>query len=446
MEWFTVFLHYSLLFFGSFIIVYTALVIMIYSIMLLISLKQLQKISKRAPREKESISMYTKPVSILVPAYNEEAGIIDSIRSLLALRYPQFEIIMINDGSTDGTRDLVIAHFQMKKTAKTYQQQLETEPVTAIYRSEIYPELYLLDKKNGGKSDALNAGLNAASYPYFCSIDGDSILESSSLLKVMKPIMASNEEVVASGGNVRIANGSDIQLGSVIQTALAEKPLVIMQVIEYLRAFLMGRVALSKYNMILIISGAFSVFSKKWVMEAGGYAHGIVGEDMELVVRLHRLIKEKKAKNKIMFVADPVCWTEAPDSLKYLRRQRSRWHRGLLESLWRHKRMTFNPKYGIVGMASFPYYWLIECFGPAIELAGYVYVIWSFFFWRHLFGVFYFIFAAACFIRHDILNGFRPAGSMESEHLSKNKGFNSPICLCRYGSILVPPAHHLLEM
>jgi cellulose synthase/poly-beta-1,6-N-acetylglucosamine synthase-like glycosyltransferase len=237
----------------------------------------------------------------------------------------------------------------------------------------------LIEKENGGKADALNAGINFAKYPYFCSIDGDSIMDEKSLLRVMKPIILSNEEVIAAGGNVRIANGLDIQWGSVYQKRLPNRPLVLMQIIEYTRAFMMGRISLAKFNLILIISGAFSVFAKKWVIEVGGYSVNTIGEDMELVVKLHRFLRENKIKKRIEFVPDPVCWTEAPESLRVLRRQRRRWHQGLIESLVKHIKMTFNPRYGKVGMISFPYFWLVECFGPIIELGGYVYVIVAFF-------------------------------------------------------------------
>lgn len=358
------------------------IVIASYSIMLLLALLQLRKelkLDKFVVDDEHLDYTYSKPVSILVPAYNEELGIINNVHSLLSLHYPQTEIIVIDDGSTDETKQQMITHFMMEQVHKVVRQQLETAPVTEVYQSTIHPHIILIVKENGGKSDALNAGINFAKYPYFCSIDGDSILESTSLLRVMKPVVSSNEEVIAAGGSVRIANGYDIQLGAVTNRSLSPITIVVMQVIEYLRAFLMGRIALSKYNLVLIISGAFSVFSKKWVIEAGGYSKNTVGEDMELVVRLHRLNREQNLKKEIVFVPDPVCWTEAPETFRDLRKQRRRWHQGLIESLWRHKRMTINPKYGAVGLISFPYFWFIECIGPMIELSGYIYIVFLFF-------------------------------------------------------------------
>ncbi|MBD7944127.1 glycosyltransferase family 2 protein [Psychrobacillus sp. Sa2BUA9] len=375
-------LEYILLFFAGIILFYMLIVILTYSIMLLMAFHQLRKQSKLDKDELDDDYIdviYSKPVSIIVPAYNEEAGVIDSIHSLLSLRYPQTELIVVNDGSTDTTQQKVIEQFKMKKIKKIIRDQLTTEPILDIYQSDIHPNLLLVNKKNGGKADALNAGINVARYPYFCSIDGDSILEETSLLRVMKPIILSNGEVIATGGNIRIANGSDIQLGSIFKTGLSDNFLVVMQVVEYLRAFLMGRIALSKFNLVLIISGAFSVFSKQWVIEAGGYSKHNIGEDMELVVKLHRLLKERNSKKRIEFVPDPVCWTEAPQDLATLRKQRRRWHQGLITSLWKHRKMTFNPKYGGIGMISFPYFWIVECLGPIIELGGYVYIIFAFF-------------------------------------------------------------------
>ncbi len=367
---------------GSWIIlIYMVLIVLVYGTMLVISLLQIRKVYELddlEPYEDLLKSEYTKPVSILVPAYNESVGIYGTIRSLISIEYPEYEIIIINDGSTDDTLEKLIEKFKLKKVKRVVRRQLDTKEIREVYQSAIYDNLFVLDKENGGKADALNAGINMSRYPYFCSLDGDSIIERNAFLKVLKPIIESDDEVIASGGSVRIANGCDIQNGEIIRTGLSTKPLVVMQVIEYLRAFLTGRIGLSSNNLLLIVSGAFGVFSKKWVVEAGGYAH-TVGEDMELVVRLHRMMKEKKEKKKIIYVPDPVCWTEAPESMKFLRRQRKRWHRGLFDSLWKHKKLMFNPKYGSIGLFSMPYFFFIEFLGPLIELLGYLILIISIF-------------------------------------------------------------------
>jgi cellulose synthase/poly-beta-1,6-N-acetylglucosamine synthase-like glycosyltransferase len=369
-------------FFAWFIMVYMLIVITFYSVVMLISILQLRR-EYKLDREKTysdySEDLFTKPVSIIVPAFNEEAGIVHSIRSLLSINYPVFEIVVVNDGSSDRTLESVIESYDMKEIQKVVRWQVDSKPIKRVYQSKILPSLYLIDKDNGGKADALNAGLNFSHFPYICSLDGDSVLERDAFLKVMKPIIDSNEEVIASGGSIRIANGCEIRNGEVLKIGLSSNPLVIMQVIEYLRAFLMGRIGLSRHNLLLIISGAFGVFSKHWVVQAGGYRTDTVGEDMELVVRIHRLLKETGAKKRIVYVPDPVCWTEVPESMMYLRRQRRRWHRGLFESLWSHRKLMMNSKYGQIGFISFPYFWIVEFFGPIVELSGYIYIVFSLF-------------------------------------------------------------------
>ncbi|MBS8262864.1 glycosyltransferase family 2 protein [Mesobacillus boroniphilus] len=370
------------IYFALFIMMYMIIVISFYSVVMLISVIQLRK-EYKLDREKSfsdyTEDIFTKPVSIIVPAFNEEAGIVHSIRSLLSINYPVFEIVVVNDGSSDCTMERLIEHYDMKEIKKVIRRQVDSKPIKKVFQSRMLPSLFLIDKENGGKADALNAGLNFSHYPYVCSLDGDSVLERDAFLKVMKPIIDSNEEVIASGGSIRIANGCDIRNGEVLKIGLSSNPLVIMQVIEYLRAFLMGRIGLSRHNLLLIISGAFGVFSKQWVVKAGGYRTDTVGEDMELVVRIHRLLKETGTKKRIVYVPDPVCWTEVPETMKYLKRQRRRWHRGLFESLWSHRKLTLNPRYGPIGFISFPYFWLVEFFGPIVELSGYIFVFISLF-------------------------------------------------------------------
>ncbi|SFA81066.1 MULTISPECIES: glycosyltransferase [unclassified Bacillus (in: firmicutes)] len=368
---------------AGFIAIYMIVIIVFYTVILVISMLQLRKhfkLNRKQVYEDYVDDFAVKPISIIVPAFNEEAGIIPSVRSLLSVNYPSFEIIVVNDGSTDSTWQKMIEHYEMKEIKRVVRKQIETKPISSIYQSTLLTNLYLIDKENGGKADALNVGLNFAHYPYICSLDGDSVLEQDAFLKVMKPIVDSGEEVIASGGSVRIANGCEIHNGNILNIGLSNNPLVIMQIIEYLRAFLMGRIGLSRHNLLLIISGAFGVFSKKWIVEAGGYKTDTVGEDMEMVVGIHRLLKEKKLKKKIVYVPDPVCWTEVPEEMKFLRKQRRRWHRGLFESLWRHRKITFNPKYGSIGFISFPYFWIVEFLGPIVELFGYVFVVLSMFF------------------------------------------------------------------
>lgn len=324
-------------------------------------------------------SRFTPPLSIIVPAYNEEAGVIATILSLVTgsgrLDYPQFEVIVVNDGSTDGTLQKVIERFQMvpmEHKVLHKRNGINTAPIKKVYYSEAYPNLMMIDKMNGGKADALNAGINLSRYPYFASIDGDTILNPDSFLKIMKPIIENvDDEILAAGGSVLIGNGGKVVKGLMMESKLPRNPMVIMQVIEYMRAFLTGRIGLSRGNLLLVISGAFAVFKTDRVIEVGGYKTDTVGEDMELVVRLHRVNIEKGWGGRIEYVTDPVCFTEAPESFRYLRRQRVRWHRGLFESLWAHRRMLFNPNYGSIGFVAMPFYFFVEFLGPLIEFCGY---------------------------------------------------------------------------
>jgi cellulose synthase/poly-beta-1,6-N-acetylglucosamine synthase-like glycosyltransferase len=348
------------------------LILFIFSFIIL---RREKGLNKQAPYEDLLISEDTKPISILVPAYNEESGIVSSVRSLLSMNYKEYEIIVINDGSTDQTLEKMIESYQMVETSMTIRNQVPSNKIKAVYRSALFDNLVLVNKVNGGKSDALNAGINASLYPYICTIDGDSLLEQDALLKVMKPIIDSNEQVIATGGSVRIANGCLVERGEVMNVRLPRNPIVILQIIEYLRAFLIGRVGLSRHNLLLIISGAFGVFNKSWVVKAGGYERGTVGEDMELVVRLHKLIAEENSDKQMQYIPDPVCWTEAPESISILSRQRTRWQRGLFETLRTHKNMMLNPKYKKVGLISMPYFLLIELFGAVIEGLAYIYII-----------------------------------------------------------------------
>jgi cellulose synthase/poly-beta-1,6-N-acetylglucosamine synthase-like glycosyltransferase len=364
---------------NTFIILYLIFVIVFYFVLFCVSAKKLR--GERGAQFVESYqdllhSSFTAPLSIIVPAYNEEAGIIGSIRSLLSINYSQYEIIVVNDGSKDSTLEKILEEFDMIEIRhKVIRETIKTKPVRKVFVSRKYSnKLFMIDKENGGKADALNAGINLAKYPYFVSLDGDTVLDPQAFLKVMKPVLESSigEEIIATGGTVGIANGCRIERGQIKEVSLSSHPLVVMQVIEYLRAFLMGRIGLSHYNLLLIVSGAFGVFRKDWVMECGGYKTNTVGEDMELVIRLHRMIKEKKTNARIVYIPDPVCWTEAPEDIHTLRKQRTRWHRGLYESLWNHKKLIFNPKYKGIGLIAMPYFLIIELFGPAIELVGYL--------------------------------------------------------------------------
>jgi cellulose synthase/poly-beta-1,6-N-acetylglucosamine synthase-like glycosyltransferase len=324
-----------------------------------------------------SYSGFEPPVSVLVPAYGEEATISSSVRSMLQLSYPEFEIIVINDGSKDGTLAALQREFALVPFPEAYWQRLATKPVRGIYRSTLHPSLRVIDKENGGKADALNAGINAARYPLFCGVDADSILQRESLERAVEPFLE-DPLTIASGGTVRIANGCQVSSGFMVNVGLPRNPLALLQVVEYLRAFLFGRFGWSPFNAVLIISGAFGVFRKDSVIRAGGYRHDTIGEDMELVVRLHRLHRLHRIPYRIAFVPDPICWTEAPESLRVLKNQRVRWQRGLSESLSLNLKLLFHPRGGAPGWIAFPFMALFEWFGPLIEVAGYGFMLAGF--------------------------------------------------------------------
>jgi cellulose synthase/poly-beta-1,6-N-acetylglucosamine synthase-like glycosyltransferase len=315
-----------------------------------------------------------KPVSILSPAYNEEVNIIASVEALLQLHFSDFEVVVINDGSTDNTLKLLKDHFELYEIDQPVELPIEHKQIKKVYRSATYPELKVVDKENGRKADALNAGINVASKDLICSIDADSILEPDVLLKLLKAFME-EEDVVAVGGIVRIANGCTIEDNIVKKVDLPKSYLGRVQTVEYLRSFLFGRVGWDYLNSLLIISGAFGVFDKKAVVEVGGYLHDTVGEDMELVVRLHRHYREKGESYRVRFLPEPVCWTEVPESWSVLGRQRNRWQRGLADTMMRHRKMLLNPKYGRLGMLAMPYFFFIEMLGPVVELLGFAYLL-----------------------------------------------------------------------
>jgi cellulose synthase/poly-beta-1,6-N-acetylglucosamine synthase-like glycosyltransferase len=313
-----------------------------------------------------------KPVSILSPAYNEEVNIVASVKALLQLHFSDFEVIVINDGSTDNTLQLLKDNFELYETDTPADLPIPHEPIKKVYRSKHYSELIVVDKENGRKADALNAGINVSSKDLVCSIDADSILEPDVLLKLIKAFME-QEGVVAVGGIIRVANGCTIEDNVVKKVDLPKSYLGRIQAMEYLRSFLFGRVGWDYLDSLLIISGAFGVFDKKAVTEVGGYLHDTVGEDMELVVRLHRHFLEKGEPYKVRFLPEPVCWTEVPESWAVLGKQRNRWHRGLTDTLMRHKKMLLNPKYGSLGMLAMPYFFIFEMLGPLIEMFGFFY-------------------------------------------------------------------------
>jgi cellulose synthase/poly-beta-1,6-N-acetylglucosamine synthase-like glycosyltransferase len=347
-----------------------------YLSMLILALKM----SAAHQRRLESIKLswitgspLAPPITLLVPAHNEEKSITVALKNLLDLDYPELEVIAVNDGSVDGTLAEMQREFLLRPVRAVYVPEAVSAAVRGLYRSDMDSRLLVVDKESGGsKADAVNAGLNAATSPYVCVVDADSVLERDALLRIMVPVLADPKRVVGVGGIVRVLNGCEIEGGRVRRVRLPRKSIEVIQVVEYLRAFLIGREAWASANMLMIVSGAFGLFRTDAVRAVGGYRSQAIGEDFDLVARLHRHLREKGEDYQIQFVADPVCWTEVPSDLRSLGRQRARWQKGLLDVLWPNTDMLFRPRYGRVGSLALPYLWLFELVAPLIELLGIV--------------------------------------------------------------------------
>ena len=308
-------------------------------------------------------------ISILAPAYNEEATITSSVQSLLTLDYPNLEVVVIADGCKDQTIDVLTQEFSLVEVHRAYAPRVHTKGVVALYRSVRHANLVVVDKLNGGKADALNVGLNLASGELVCAIDADTLIERGALVRLARPMII-DSQVVATGGTIRPVNAVPTRNGQVLDVTVPRNLLAGVQVVEYLRAFLLGRLGLNRLGGNLIISGAFGLFRREPMIAAGGWLHDTVGEDMELVVRLRRLGYEQGGPSDVVFVPDPTAWTEVPESWGVLGRQRDRWHRGLTDTLWRHRRLIGNPRFGAMGLIVFPYFVLVELLAPIVEALG----------------------------------------------------------------------------
>lgn len=321
--------------------------------------------------EDSARSVFSPPVSIIVPAYNEEAGIVESVSAMMSLHYPELEVVVVVDGATDRTLQVLTDHFDLVEVPWIHRAEVpvRVEPTAVLVPRGSAP-LVVVSKDNSGRADSINTGINAARYPLICMVDADSILDSEAIVNVVQPFIDDPERVVASGGVIRAANGCTVRHGRITDVRMPANWLARIQIVEYLRAFLLGRTGWSKLNSLLVISGAFGMFRRDLVVEAGGLDPTTIGEDAELVVRLHRRLRDAGRPYRIVFVAEPVSWTEVPVTLKVLGRQRRRWSRGLGEIVWRHRAMILNPRYGRIGLLALPYYILFELLAPIIEVVG----------------------------------------------------------------------------
>lgn len=314
-------------------------------------------------------------ISVLIPAFNEESVILRAVRAALQVEYPHFEVIVINDGSTDSTLELLKENYGLQRITVPQYCRVPCVEIRGVYVSSEEVNLVVVDKDNGGKADALNAGINVSRHEIVCVVDADSLIEPDALLKIARPFMEKPGDTVAVGGVVRILNGCEVKDSAVTNVRLPRNYWANVQLVEYMRAFLGGRMGWAALRGMLIISGALGGFDKETVIEVGGYDRETVGEDMELVVRMHRYLHKKKRRYRMRFLPDPVCWTNVPETYRGVARQRDRWQRGLIESLNHNAAMLLNPRYGAIGMLAMPYYVVFEMMGPMVELLGYVMIV-----------------------------------------------------------------------
>jgi cellulose synthase/poly-beta-1,6-N-acetylglucosamine synthase-like glycosyltransferase len=390
--------------FESFILIYSIAIFTSYLILAIVSAKELRRSFYHAKITKYDAiisSPFAPMITVIAPAYNESMTIVENIKALLALYYPNFEIIVVNDGSKDSTLSKAVEAFDLEQVPYVIDYKIPCQEIAGIYKSKkrAFNNLTVIDKINGGKADALNAGINIAKGDYFISIDVDSIIDPYALQKLIKPFLEETDrKVIATGGVIRIANSCKIVDGQLIEINVPDKFLPRCQVIEYDRTFLMGRLAWSRLDGLLLISGALGIFDREVVIGCGGYYTKTVGEDMELVVRMRKYMSESNIKYKVVYIPDPLCWTEAPSDLNVLGRQRNRWTRGTIDTLFLHKNVFFNPKYGFMGMVSHPYWVFFEWLAPFVEVLGLLYFLfiamlgqanWPFFY-AMLFFVYFF--------------------------------------------------------
>jgi cellulose synthase/poly-beta-1,6-N-acetylglucosamine synthase-like glycosyltransferase len=360
--------------FGAFALLYFTVLSLLYAFFAFVGLRTVilesRQTSDTELRDLLERDVF-KPVSIVVPAYNEETTIVAAVRSFIRLHYPTFEVIVVCDGPTDATLDRLIEGFALVEEPRVWARVIPTEPVHRVLRSLRHPGLVVVEKENGGKADAVNAGINIARYPLIAPVDSDCLLDAQAILRASRTFVK-DDTVIAVGGTVRPLNGATVRGG--LPTDLRMPPTWVerLQIVEYARAFFLGRAGWTRIGALMIISGAFGLFRRDAVLEVGGFWTETLGEDMELVMRLHKEFTRAGRPHRIVFSPDPICWTEVPADLATLRRQRSRWHKGLWTNLMRHRDMLLNPRYGRVGMVAVPYFWLFEGLGPVVEAVGFV--------------------------------------------------------------------------
>jgi cellulose synthase/poly-beta-1,6-N-acetylglucosamine synthase-like glycosyltransferase len=363
------------------ILLYFIVTNFVYMVLMLICLYTVTLHSKFASRT--AVAEYldspvTPPVALLVPAFNEQDAVISTVVSLMQLNYPEKEIIVIDDGSTDRTLPNLIEHFQLLPMDFIYRPTLGCKSPEAFYYSHRYPELLVISKQNGGKSDALNCGINMSRSPYFCTVDADTVIERDALVRLMAPVINSNVNTIVSGGVVRIANGCTLENGELKNIDLPKTWIERCQIVEYIRTFMFGRPGWNSLNATFIASGAFCLLHRESAIGAGGFSTDTVTEDIDIIASLHEYMRKKKWDYRMVFTTDPVCWTEAPDSIKTLAPQRRRWQMGLVQTVMKHNKMIMSPRYGLLGMLGMPFHAYVEAIGCLVEAMGTILIPFSF--------------------------------------------------------------------
>jgi len=362
------------------ILVYFLALNSFYAVLMILSIPEIWEQTRLADDDDFQRIMQSDalpPITLLVPAYNESATVVASVTALLTLEYRNFEVIVVNDGSRDDTLDRLREAFDLFEAPRTYPETVPTRPLRALYRSRARTRLLVVDKENGGKADSLNAAINASRFPLVIAVDADTLIEPDAMLRLTRPFLL-GRHIAAVGGTVRVANSCTVDHGRITDARVPRRFLPGVQVVEYLRAFLFGRLGWNRLGGNLIISGAFGLFRKDYLLAIGGYRTESVVEDMDVVVRLHRHLLRHRIPYEMPFIPDPVAWTEVPEAGRFLARQRERWHRGLLSAMWQYKGMLFNPRYGRVGLIGVPFYTLGEALAPLVEVLGYVITVVGF--------------------------------------------------------------------
>ena len=346
-----------------------------YALLLILAIPEIWRNRRLADDDDLARLMHSDalpPVSILVPAYNESATIVASVTALLKLQFGMYQVIVVNDGSRDDTMDVMRRELDLYEVPKIYPERIATQRVRAVYASRTHYRFWVIDKENGGKADALNAAINASRFPLVIAVDADTLVEPDALLRLTRPFLL-GRAIAAAGGTIRVVNGCKVESGVVVDARVPRRFVAGIQVVEYLRAFLFGRLGWNPLGGSLIVSGAFGLFRKDYLLDIGGYSTASVVEDVEVVFRLHRHLCARGIRYEVSFIPDPVAWTEVPETLRILGAQRERWHRGLLATLRRHRAMFLNPKLGRVGLIAVPFFVFGEALAPLVEVCGYVY-------------------------------------------------------------------------